>query len=38
MFNTDRYYLGINREIVVSKYDIADENLTEHLVVDNHSH
>jgi hypothetical protein len=35
LFNTDRYYLGINRETVVSEYDIADKNLTKYMMVDN---
>ena len=37
LFNTDRYYLGINREIVTSEYNIADNNLTEYLMVDNNT-
>jgi hypothetical protein len=35
LFNTDRYYLGINRESVVSEYDIADKNLTKYMMVGN---
>jgi hypothetical protein len=35
LFNTDRYYLGINRETAVSEYDIADKNITRYMMVDN---
>jgi hypothetical protein len=35
LFNTDRYYLGLNRETAVSEYDIADKNITRYMMVDN---